>query len=830
MTLDKVKVSGYVVEGLYIKLDKRLTIKADKIVIPKRKAKPSFDRIDEMLSSIKHLLTFFDHIDLKKIHFQNNVLGIYFHDNILQLSSKDYLVRGNVHRKGNTLTGTIPMLHLKAHDVVIRGEFTYNLDDDVLVTEGNFLFQKTTGFFRATKRQNKIGFDLSSAPFSDLKHFVELFDIPSSVKPWIVDKIKAKTYQVISLSGKGNIVNKTFKVDADSLKAVALFSDVSMSFKEGVPPVLAKNFILNYENNKGLTFDLEHPRYVGKNLDGSTVSIVNLKENNTTLKLNLKFDTRFDEEVQDLLKAYDITVPVLQKNGKVIASLDADIGLKKSSSKFVADVKFLKSDVEIKGVPFSVEEGDLHYEGDTISLVDLVLKHPLYDGVLNGSLNVKEDKATFIFNAKKVLLKTKNETLISLENEKIPFSLSYKKDLLIQIPKYTLSFKNTKKETILSIKDLTKVKEYLSDAIPIEDGGSVDVKTKDFETFTFTGILKRNSCFIYTDNKSCETRVPIKGKVSKDDVDFYAFNEKLHYNKKRHRVTLEDINIDLEKLLAAKENKKFKKKENVKTDKKKNMVILGTNSNFRYGEYSLITDSYDVEVKPNGDIKAIGSTDGDIVKFTKVKDILTLKALRIKDKSLHPLINFKGLQHGRYSITKRGNPAKVMKAEIIVEGGVMRGFKAYNNTLAFINTIPALVTLQDPGYSKEGFVIQSAVIEYRMIKREKIIFDSIYIKGDSSTIIGKGELDLNKKTIDIELGIQVARALGKVVGSIPLVGYILVGKEKSLTVGLSITGNLDKPIVDISAAKDILSYPLQLIKRTFEVPQQLLTEENNLTK
>jgi len=295
-------------------------------------------------------------------------------------------------------------------------------------------------------------------------------------------------------------------------------------------------------------------------------------------------------------------------------------------------------------------------------------------------------------------------------------------------------------------------------------------------------------------------------------------------------VTLEDINIDLEKFLAAEENKKFKKKENVKTDKKKNMVILGTNSNFRYGEYSLITDSYDVEVKPNGDIKAIGSTDGDIVKFTKVKDILTLKALRIKDKSLHPLINFKGLQHGRYSITKRGNPAKVMKAEIIVEGGVMRGFKAYNNTLAFINTIPALVTLQDPGYSKEGFVIQSAVIEYRMIKREKIIFDSIYIKGDSSTIIGKGELDLNKKTIDIELGIQVARALGKVVGSIPLVGYILVGKEKSLTVGLSITGNLDKPIVDISVAKDILSYPLQLIKRTFEVPQQLLTEENNLTK
>ncbi len=830
ISIDKVQVSGYVVEGLYIKLDKRLTLKANKVIIPKRKANPSFDRIDTTFESIKYLLTFFDHIELEKIHFKNNILGIYYHDTILQLSSKDYLVRGNIHREDNRLVGTIPVLHLKEHDIVIRGEFTYDLDKDILVTEGNFLFQETTGFFRATKRENKIDFSLSSGPFSDLKSFVALFDVPFSVKPWIVDNIKAKSYQVLSLSGEGSVVNKTFRLDIDSLMASVLFSDVSISFKKGVAPVLARNFILRYTNEKGLTFDLEHPTYLGKNLDGSTVSIVNLKEDNTTLKLNLQFDTRFDEEVQALLKAYDITVPVLQKNGKVIASLDADIGLKKPTSKFVADVKILKSDVEIKGIAFPIEEGNLHYEGYAITLSDIVLKHPLYEGVLNGNLDLNHDKATFVFDAKKILLKTKSETLVSLKNQKIPFTLEYHNDLFIDIPKYTLRFKNTKKETILRIKDLTKVKAYLSDAIPIEDGGSLTIKTKDFETFTFSGVLKRNACFIYTDAKRCETRVPIKGNVSKNDIDFYAFDEKLHYNKKKHRVTLKDINIDLEKLLAIEEKEKRKKKK-VKKSKKKNMVILGTNSHLRYGAYSLITDSYDVEVNPNGDINAIGSSDGDIIKFTKVKDILTLKALRIKDKTLHPLINFRGLQKGRYSITKTGDPAKVMKAEIIVEGGLMSGFKAYNNTLAFVNTIPALVTLQDPGYSEEGFTIQSAVIEYRMINRKKIIFDSIYIKGDSSTIIGKGELDLEKKTINIELGIQVARTLSKVVGSIPIVGYILVGKEKSVTVGLTLTGDIDKPIVKVSTAKDILSYPLHLIKRTFETPKHLLApEDNNLTK
>ena len=199
--------------------------------------------------------------------------------------------------------------------------------------------------------------------------------------------------------------------------------------------------------------------------------------------------------------------------------------------------------------------------------------------------------------------------------------------------------------------------------------------------------------------------------------------------------------------------------------------------------------------------------------------------MRIKDKVLHPLINFDGLHHGRYSITKTGNPEKVMKGEIIVEGGVMKNFKAYNNTLAFVNTIPALATLHKPGYSNEGFTIISGVIDYRMIARSKIIFDSIYIKGDSATIVGKGELDLKKKTINVELAIQVARELGEALGNIPLVGYILVGKDKSLTVGLQITGSLDKPEVSISAAKDILSYPLELIKRTIESPGRLLAPE-----
>ncbi|OQX76331.1 MAG: hypothetical protein B6D54_04150 [Epsilonproteobacteria bacterium 4484_65] len=200
-----------------------------------------------------------------------------------------------------------------------------------------------------------------------------------------------------------------------------------------------------------------------------------------------------------------------------------------------------------------------------------------------------------------------------------------------------------------------------------------------------------------------------------------------------------------------------------------------------------------------------------------------MQALRVKDKMLHPLIDFDGLKKGRYTLKMSGDPAKVRKGQIIVEGGVMSGFKAYNNTLAFMNTIPALATLQDPGFSKKGFKIKEGVVEYRMIG-DKVIFDSVYIKGGSATIVGKGEVDIKKRSIKMDLAIQTARELGKFVGSLPLLGYILMGKDKSMTVGLKITGTLDKPKVQTTTAEDILTLPLHILKRTIESPAHIINK------
>ncbi len=826
--LDTVKVADYHVEGLYIKLDKKLIVKADHVIIPQRKANPSFSSVHDTFERIKYLLTFFESIVVKNITFNNNTMSIRFKDDFLGLSSKDYEIIGTARREGKMLKATIPLLFLKKHNVTMSGKLSYDLHEKILSTEGFFRLYDALGRFHASKKGKKIDFGLESDSFSDLESIIDMFDLEESVRSWVVEKVKADHYTLRSLTGKGTLENGIFKMDFDALNGEILFSDTQIHFKEELPPVLAPSFILTYHNG-GLYFDLKDPAYEGISLRGSKVSILNLLDADTNLKLEIRSDNRFDSTMQHLLKAYDIVLPVDQQSGKANVLFLADLALKQSDQDFFVNVDFNKSDVFLGKVKLPIQKGNVQYHKGLITFKNIDLKDTSYEGRLNGTLDLQKKKSDFIFDAKRITLGDEKETFFIVNNETVPFTLNYANNIQIKIPKLSMKLTNDANETSIQLSDLNKIKTYLPDPGPIDNGGKATIRTKDFETYTFKGMLKRESCFLYEKNDECKTRVPFEGTVTSKGLDFYAFEKRFYYNRANARIKLTDLNFDLEKFLmvqAQKEkSKKTKKRDEAKEDKEaKSLIILGENSHLRYGEYSLVSDSYDVEVKPNGDIKAIGSSSGDIIKFSKEKNIFSIEALRIQDKALHPLIDFKGLQNGRYTLKFSGDPEETMKGEIIVEGGVMKDFKAYNNTLAFINTIPALAILQNPGYSDQGFTIEKGTAEYRMVKQDKIIFDSIYIKGKSATIAGTGEIDLVKKTIDINLAIQSARELGKLVGSLPLVGYILMGEDKSMTFGLQITGTLDDPQVKTSAGGDILSLPLKILKRALESPQHIINE------
>ncbi len=851
---DSLVFGKYKVEKLYIKLDKKLTLRAQSIDMPRSKAKPSFENIDKTFDMIKNLFNFFEYIELNKITFDNNQLSIVFADEILYVSSDDYEIAGNIHRKEKKIVAEVSMLYLKKKNIMVVGKLIYDLDTEVLETQGDFKAYSIEGKFKAKKEDEKIGFNISTGLFRDLRTLVPEFGLKKQVNSWIVDRIKADNYKLTNLEGKAYLVDDMLEIDYETLNAVLVLDNLNIEYQKGLEKVLSKKATLMFKD-KTLYFDFTKPTYLGRDLKGSKGAIVGLLGKTTSLKLDLNISTPIDDEVQKILKSYKLDIPVSHKGDNAQLKIKMHIPLDDKypkEEKLAADIKValgagilkydnlvlpintaqlrydsaktggLTFDSQLKKGVISIGKtkiptlgGKIHYEKEIATLKGIHVKDDWYEGKVSGKINVKKKNAKLTLNAKKITIGRKDK-MFFLKNKLLPFTVDYGKKVHVKVPSLALEIKEKKKGFLIKLAKLKKLKPFLRN-IPLEmNGGFLNITSQNNGIYRFKGELRRNACFLYEKNNRCYSTIPIHGKVSKNNLDFYAFSKRVHFNSEKSRIEVKNINIDLAKFLKAKNRgKKYKK------GKSKNFVILGKKSNIRYKKHTLVTDSYDLEVKANGNIKAFGSSDGDIVKLSIKGKKFSLKALRVKDKMLHPLINFKGLKHGRYTIKQSGNQDKVMHGQIIVEGGVLRDFKAYNNTLAFINAIPAIATFSNPGFSEKGFKIKEGVVDYRKIG-DRILFDSIYIKGSSATIAGKGEIDINKKTIKMDLAIQTARELGKVVGSLPLVGYILMGKDKSMTIGLKISGSLDKPIVNTSATQDILTLPLQLLKRTLESPAHIL--------
>jgi len=160
---------------------------------------------------------------------------------------------------------------------------------------------------------------------------------------------------------------------------------------------------------------------------------------------------------------------------------------------------------------------------------------------------------------------------------------------------------------------------------------------------------------------------------------------------------------------------------------------------------------------------------------------------------------------------------------ITIKGGVVSSFKTYNNMIALFNTVPALASLSDPGFSQQGFEVRSGRIEFRIVK-DRIYFDMIYIDGKSAAISGKGTVSTRNGAINMDLAVRTARGIGKLIGSLPVVGYILMGKDKSITTGVKILGTLDEPKVSTHVVLETLLTPFKMVVRTLQAPAHIINE------
>ena len=150
-------------------------------------------------------------------------------------------------------------------------------------------------------------------------------------------------------------------------------------------------------------------------------------------------------------------------------------------------------------------------------------------------------------------------------------------------------------------------------------------------------------------------------------------------------------------------------------------------------------------------------------------------------------------------------------------------YKLLNNILAFVNTIPSLVTFSLPNYNKDGLYVKNAYLNFSS-RNGLMNISNLYLNSKELKIVGKGTANIKQNKINLLLNLKTD--LASDVSKIPLVGY-LIFDGKSLSTTLKVTGKLNNPKIQTQLAKDIVVAPLNIIKRTLTLPYRLIKKAVN---
>jgi len=814
ISMNSLKIGDFYLTGLYLKLDNKLILKIGQLHIPKAKKQKNIGDLDKSIRQVRRALTYFEYIELDSIEFTNTKYRIIYADNTIYIRSNEYEIAGMITPIKGGLKAKIPLVYIKKYDLSLNGEFLYDYDSEDMRFEGRYSIASIDGNISADMRDKRVKFALSSKSSDGIGALLDLLEVPEDTRTWIDRRVLAQHYRLVSLLGGGVWGDDGFELDMAALRAELELKDVEIYFHETLMPITAKSTTIHYRDGR-LNFDLKEPYYLQKSMRGSKISLLHLTgDKNLQLLLKLNFNCRYDKEIDTLLKGYDISIPVQQKVGKSRVNIRLDIDLDSSKVKTEGRVFISKGIMEIGGVALPTRGGEVTFNSSRVALWGVDIHDDWYSGIVNGFINLDTDRAKLKIDLKKHKIGDKKGTSIVIKNrKKLSVLMNFKDRLKFDIPALKLKINERKGRGIdILSSDIKPLLRYVR-GLPLElSGGHFSVHTKDYKRYKFDGKAKWKHSYIYGKSGYISS-LPFSGTFKGKSVSLNALKNSFVYDSKNSLIRIKNINIDAKKMTELYSSKRG-------AGEISKLRVKGKRSVIRYGKYVLLTDRFDLGMRGKS-LTFEGTKDGDTVKLKRVGNRLSVHANKIRDRMLRSLINFGGLHGGRYSLDFSGDTDGDMRGVIDIKGGAIDSFKAYNDLIALFNTIPALMALSDPGFSKKGFVIRDGRIEFD-IRDDIVYINKIYLNGKSSTIVGRGTVHIKSGKLNIDLAIQTAREIGSILGSLPLVGYILFGKDKSVTTGVKIRGTMDKPNVKTNPVEEALLLPFELIKRTITSPAHII--------
>ncbi|RPJ00103.1 MAG: AsmA family protein, partial [Deltaproteobacteria bacterium] len=159
------------------------------------------------------------------------------------------------------------------------------------------------------------------------------------------------------------------------------------------------------------------------------------------------------------------------------------------------------------------------------------------------------------------------------------------------------------------------------------------------------------------------------------------------------------------------------------------------------------------------------------------------------------------------------------------ENGVIERFNILAKVFSILN-VSQLFKLRFPDLSTKGLPYRQITATIQ-VKEGVASTEDFLVDSDAIRITLLGKMDLGKNQIDARVGVHPLGTVDTVLSSVPIVGYILTGKEKAfLSVIYEVKGDLDDPKVDAIPLKSAGEGFLGIMKRILETPLRPFQKNN----
>lgn len=672
---------------MYIKFDKKLIVDIKQLKYESKKSQVN-NSIEDLKTNIKKLpslLKYFQEINIDSLKINDNEFTIFFNERHLYLDNKHINLSTKVEVHSQTIKLNLYSLYLKDLKILLNGKFKVNMHKEVANFVGDYAYKDLSGEFNIQADENFIDFYVNTNEVKDIKFVRDFVRLPAEAEKWMYDNVTGKM-KLNYFYGKLNTSN--FYPVLESFKGNATIEDVKIRFHKNAKVVDTKKLTVDYKDDK-LLFSMQEPSYDTTKIYGSSVVINNLtSEAKGEVVVDIKTKSALNRDILDILKAYNITLPLIQTKGTIDSSFTLVVPyLIKKGMKTTG--KFLAKDAvfKLQNFEFEAKNADVELKGANVIIKNSYVKHKeMFEGVLNLNINTNSSTAKGDVNLSKVLIQSSSDKIIDTKDIKSDILVDFKNNTVLQFPTLKTNLEIKKDNILISLADLALIYEHSSLLKKLDiKKGNISLDLIDENNITFKAFLDELNFPIEKDLK------PIK----KLEIAGLIKNENLYINGTNYHIILEsiknksiklflkdiDLNIDTKKvdttsikqdLILILENSKIKvdkdsylaSKANINLDSNKvefkgkfsNLVlplfsnnkkvesldIVGT---YTYKNKNLVINTTDKKIaliiKDNSDV-SLNLKDYDLLfDTTKQNDISNLKRVILKAKNSNIIINNK---------------------------------------------------------------------------------------------------------------------------------------------------------------------------------------------